>query len=186
MSFPGGVRMFEGLRLKIGLLVARFHFRKAQDPMIQFTNAVSRARRTLVLVPESTAEAPYVHAVLTYFNRRFPGTTLQVLVRQDLARYLVQTDRSNVIVYTEDEINGCFLPRRRLLQKVKKGTFDVVVDLNYRFSLPSAFLCRETQAPVRIGFVKPYADMFYNLQIQTSDSSTLGAYKRFQHCMEMF
>lgn len=178
--------MLEGLRLKIGLLAARFHFRRSRDPIIQFTNALSNARRALVLIPESTWEAPYVHAILDSLTQQFPAPSLQVLVRKDLAKYLPATDKVKAIVYTQEDINKWFLPRRQLLQKVKKSTFDVVLDLNRRFALPSAFLCRETQAPVRVGFAKPYADLFYNLQIQTSESSMLGAFKQFQRCMEMF
>lgn len=177
--------MFERVRLKIGISLARFRFRKSRDPIIQFTNAVSRARRALILLPESTGEAPYVHAVLRFFNQRFSGNSLQVVVRRDLAKYVVQNQNNNMILFDESEINKWFLPRKQLLQKVKEGTFDVVVDLNLRFALPSAFLCKESQAPVRISFAKPYADMFYNLQVQTKDPTALGAYKQFQRCMEM-
>ncbi len=177
--------MFERVRLKIGVSVARFRFRKYRDPIIQFTNAVSRARRVLILLPESTGEAPYVLEVLRFFNQRFLGNSVQVVVRKDLAKYIVQNQNNNIILFDESEINKWFLPRKQLLQKVKKATFDVVVDLNLRFALPSAILCKESQAPIRIGFAKPYADMFYNLQVQTRGTTTLGAYKQFQRCMEM-
>jgi ADP-heptose:LPS heptosyltransferase len=177
--------MLNNLRLKVGIGIARFRFRKSRDPVMQFTQCVSRSTRALVLVPESSSEAPYVQALLRALGKRF--SSLHVVVRKDVVKYINGDQEGKVIAYGEEEIGTWFLPRQKLLQKVKKGTFDVVVDLNVRFALSSAFLCKESQAPVRISFTKPYADVFYNLQVQPgSSTSTLAAYKQLQRCLEMF
>jgi len=74
-----------------------------------------------------------------------------------------------------------------LLRKVKKSTFDIALDLNPEFDLFSAFVCRASLAPVRVGFAKENADMFYNMQIQVDTGSGIaGAYRSLLRCMEMF
>ncbi|HWP83461.1 MAG TPA: hypothetical protein VNN76_12505 [Bacteroidota bacterium] len=179
--------MFDRTRLNVGVVIARLHFRKTRDPIVQFTNAISRARKALILWPESAAEAPYVQSILRSLSQRLGASALHILVRKDLAKFVTGSPTGPVMTYDKEDINAWFLPRKGLLQKVKKGTFDVVVDLNVRFALPSAVLCKETQAPLRVSFGKPHADVFYNLQIQTSETgSTINAYKNLLRCLEMF
>jgi ADP-heptose:LPS heptosyltransferase len=179
--------MLEKTRMNVGVVIARFHFRKTRDPIVQFTNAISRARKALILWPESASEAPYVQSILRSLSQRLGASALHVLVRKDLAKFVSGSPTGQVMMYDKDDVNTWFFPRKGLLQKVKKSTFDVVVDLNVHFALPSAVLCKETHAPLRVSFGKPHADVFYNLQIQTGETvSTINAYKHLLRYLEMF
>jgi hypothetical protein len=179
--------MLEKLRYHIGTTYARYHFRAAGNPIVQFTEAITQARRPVIILPEISAEASAIEGVLKFLTQRFHTGKVVLVARQDIVSYLPDHRGFNVVTYTGEELNTWYLPRPGLLRKMKKSTFDVALDLNVRFALPSSFLCRASQAPLRIGFVKQYADSFYNFQVQTGPSSNLTqVYSQLLKCIEMF
>ena len=179
--------MLEKLRLRIGTSFARFHFRAARDPIVRFTEAFSEARRPVVFLPEVSAEASAVEDVLKFLGERFHTSKVVLVGRKSVVPFLPDLRGFNVVTFTEDELSVWYVPRTDLLRKMKKSTFDVALDLNIRFALPSSFLCRASQAPLRIGFVKQYADNFYNFQVQTEPSNNLTqVYSQLLKCIEMF
>jgi ADP-heptose:LPS heptosyltransferase len=179
--------MLEKIRLRIGTSYARFHFRTAHDPVVRFTEAISEARRPVVFLPEVSAEATVIEGVLKFLGQRFHTSKVVLVARKDVVPYLPDLRGFNVVTFGKEELSAWYLPRTNLLRKMKKSTFDVALDLNIRFALPSSFLCRASQAPLRIGFVKQYADSFYNFQVQTEPSNNLTqVYSQLLKCIEMF
>ena len=165
--------MLENLRLQIGSSYARYHFRTARDPIVRFTEAITDARRLIVFLPELSGEASVIKDVLEFLSQRFHTAKVLLVARNEILPYLPEHRGFDMLVYGPTELNKWFVPRTDLLRKMKKSTFDVALDLSVRFALASSFLCRASQAPLRIGFVKPFADSFYNFQIQTGTSSSL-------------
>ncbi|MGA3244077.1 MAG: hypothetical protein ABSE41_05655 [Bacteroidota bacterium] len=179
--------MLENLRLYIGTSYARFHFRAARDPIVRFTEAFSEARRPVVFLPEVSAEASAVENVLKFLGQRFHTSKVVLVARKRVVPYLPDLRGFDVVTFTEEELSSWYVPHTDLLRKMKKSTFDVALDLNIRFALPSSFLCRASQAPLRIGFVKQYADNFYNFQVQTEPSNNFTqVYSQLLKCIEMF
>jgi hypothetical protein len=179
--------MFEGLRLKVGLRYARFHFRKRRDPVVRFTEAVERASKALVLFPETVTDSESMQSVMKYLGHRFGAGSVMVVAREDLAISLRSNFNGKTITYSPEEINQWYIPRRELLRKMKSSTFDIALDLNVNLALPSAFICRESNAPLRVGFAKPSGDHFYNFVVQTRmTTNTPVAYKNLLKCLDMF
>ncbi|MGB2870102.1 MAG: hypothetical protein WBD36_16765 [Bacteroidota bacterium] len=179
--------MLDRTRLKIGLWYSRFYFRKNRDEAIRFTEAVSRARRALVLFPESALDWESTQTVLKYLSRRFASGSMLLLVRDDLKANVGGAQAVKTVTYTLQDVNTWFVPRGQLLRKMKTSTFDIAVDLNFGLALPSAFLCRQSNAPLRVSFAKEQGDQFYNFQIQTrATSSNPTAYRSLLRCLDMF
>jgi ADP-heptose:LPS heptosyltransferase len=180
--------MFDGARLRVGLLYSRVHFRKAGEPVIRFTESVSQAKRALVVLPEATKDITSVQWVVRNLAERFSDGTVTVMARSEQAAWLkVENGNVQVLPYSEDDVNTWFIPRRELLGKMKRSTFDVALDLNVSFTLMSAFLCRESKAPLRVSFAKSFADEFFNFQINTRSTNSLAvAYRNLMRCLEMF
>ena len=179
--------MFENLRLKVGVSYTRFHFRKMKDQVLRFTEAVNRADQALVIFPESITDSESLLGVIKYLSRRFTSGNLVVVGREDLLSGLHMHEKISTVTFSPRDVNTWFVPSGDLLRKLKRSTFDVAFDLNVNLALPSAFLCRASNAPLRVGFAKTHADQFYNFQIQTRDRSNSSfAYKTFLNCLEMF
>jgi ADP-heptose:LPS heptosyltransferase len=179
--------MFEALRFFVGLSYARLHFRRRRDAVMRFTEAIERSQRALVLLPETAADSESMTSVVKYLHRRLGSGNLTIIGREEYTRTLHSSFSDKTISYTQEEINGWFLPRGRLLRKMKSSTFDMALDLNVNLALPSAFICRESGAPLRVGFAKPEGDRFYNFVVQTRmTTNTPVAYKHLLKCLDMF
>jgi hypothetical protein len=179
--------MFEQARLKIGTSYARFHFGRSRDPIVRFTSVISEARRPLIILPEKPSEASSIENVLKFLTQRYHTSKITTVARKDVVASLPDHRGFNITTFSPEELNPLFLPRADLLRRLKKSTFDVALDLNVGFALTSCYLCRASAAPLRIGFVKPYADSFYNLQVQTGQSGNLTiVYSQLLKCIEMF
>ena len=179
--------MLNTLRLKVGLLYTRFHFRKLKDPALRFTEAVSHAHRALVVLPESTRDIASVQWIVRNLSERFSTGSLTVVATNEQVQWMKGESKYQILTYTPSDISAWFVPRQGLLGKVKRSTFDIAFDLNTTFALPSAFLCRESNAPLRVSFNKNYADEFYNFQISTKSANSLAvAYRNMVRCLEMF
>lgn len=179
--------MFENLRRRIGISYALFHFRKDADTVMRFTEAISVAKQPVVLLPEDPEEASATEPVLKFLGQRFHTSKVTLVAKKDILHRLPDYRTYQLLTYSDDDLNAWYLPRTDLLRKAKKSTFDVAFDLNIRFALPSAFLCRASHAPLRIGFVKPNADRFYNFQVQIKPSvDNSQIYAQLLKCIEMF
>jgi ADP-heptose:LPS heptosyltransferase len=158
--------MLESLRTAIGLQVARFRFRRFEDPVMSFTEAVTTARRVLLIMPLQKREFLPTVMVIDFLKQRFREEHITI-VSDDHARETVRMlARSHFIHIVKDDIGPFFLPRRTLLRRILERQCDLVVDLNLDFLLPSAYICRESNARVRIGFARGRAEIFYNFLIQ--------------------
>jgi hypothetical protein len=165
----------------------RLLFRSTEEQVLRWTDAISNARRALLILPESSNDAAVLRSTVEYFLKRFTAANLLIVSRIDVATQLLLDRHARLQTFAPTDLNLWFLPRSELTQKVKKSTFDVAIDLNLDVALPSAFLCRASGARVRVGFVKPHADTFYNFQVQPHRTANFGsAAASLIHCLQMF
>ena len=166
---------------------AGFRFRRKAEPAVRFTDALSRSHRALVIFPETGLDWESTQSVLKYLTRRFASGSLHLLIHEDFVKTLASSSMVKTLTYSHEDINAWFIPRASLLRKLKTSTFDVVFDLNMTLALPSAFICRDTNALLRVSFAKESGDEFYNLQVRTTNSSNLpNAYRTLMKCLDMF
>ena len=167
-------------------MYSRIHFRHNRDRIMNFTDALTRSRRALVIFPESSVDGESASTFLQYLIRKFSSERLMVIIRDDQLFTMASAPPLKTLTYSERDINKWFVPRRELLQRMESNNFDVAVDLNLNFSLTSAFLCKASNAPLRIGFVKKNSDQFYNFQFKTKGNNNKYSYRSLLKCLDMF
>jgi hypothetical protein len=179
--------MFEKLRYRVGLAYARFHFRSESQQPLRWTGAISSARRALLLLPEAPTDPQALRSTVEYFLRTFTPANLLIVSRVDVSTQLFLDRRAQLQTFAPTDLNAWFLPQDELTRRVKKSTFDVAVDLNLDLALPSAYLCRASEARIRVGFAKPYGDTFYNFQVQPRRITNFGSAATYLiNCLQMF
>ncbi len=179
--------MLDRARRRVGLSYSRFHFRGSRDRILSFTEAFTRARRALVLFPESPIDTDSSTAVLKYIARRYAAGGVVVIIRHDLKSAVSPVPWVKMVTYDKQDVSAWFTPRKTLIQRMKGTTYDVAFDLNVDFALTSAFLCKASNAPLRVSFRKDEGDRFYNFQIQTKGiSNNPTSYRNFLRCLDMF
>jgi len=155
--------------------------------MMNFTDALTRSRRALVIFPDSPLDGESVVTLFRYLLRKFSSEGMMLLIRDDQLFSLASTPPLKTLTYSANDVNTWFVPRRKLLQRITTNTFDVALDLNIGLSLPSAFLCKASKAPLRISFSKQGGDQFYNFQFQSKGTAgKTHTYRNFLKCLDMF
>jgi ADP-heptose:LPS heptosyltransferase len=179
--------MLERLRTAIGIQRARFHFRKWEDEIIPFAGAISESQRVLLILPLDGSPLYPVAPLITMLRSRKREEDITVVVSAHTTEALDALQRCPVVRVLPSEVSTLFLPSKNVLTRVLQYKCDVAIDLNLDFHLPSGYICRESKARYRIGFVGKRSDLFYNLQIQTAETeSRTVRYERLAKCLEMF
>lgn len=179
--------MLDTPRMVAGLLGARWHFRKVRDEIIPFADAIASAHHILLVMPLHGNPLYPVAPVITMLRKRLLDNQITVVVSHHSTEALEALKHSPVIRILPSEINFWFLPKRDVLARVATRTYDVAIDLNLDFLIPSGYICRESNARVRIGFAGKRADAFYNLQVQVRPTeSRTQQYERMARCLQMF
>jgi len=181
------MKILEGFRLNVGLSYSRLHFRHKQDRMMNFNNALTRSRHALVLFPESSLDGESASTFLQYLLRKFSSEGMMVAIRDDQLFAMASAPPLKTLTYSIHDVNKWFVPRRELLQRMGSNNFDVALDLNINLSLTSAFLCKASNAPLRISFAKKNGDQFYNFQVKTKGANdNKHSYQSLLKCLDMF
>jgi len=154
---------------------------------MNFTDALTRSRRALVIFPESALDGESASTFLRYLLRKFSSEGLMVMIRDDQLFAMASAPPLKTITYSMHDINNWFVPRSELLKRMENSSFDVALDLNVNLSLTSAFLCKASNAPLRISFEKKDGDQFYNFQVKTKGGNgNKYSYRSLLKCLDMF
>jgi len=179
--------MLESLRRSIGLQFARFHFRRFPETVISFTDAISEAHDALLIMPLGNMQLLPTVIVIDVLKKRFREENITIVTGDGGHEVMRLLPHSPVVRILPTEITSFFLPRKDLVQRVNRRTYDVAIDLNLDLLLPSAYICKESRARVRVGFAGKQADTFYNLQIKQDPAlSKQLVFDRLAKCLEMF
>lgn len=179
--------MLERPRRWIGYQGARLRFRRSRDPVIPFRGSVSSARRLLLVLPFDQLPLPPAQKLVAFLTSRFSQENITVVTGEQHFTFSRLLPRAHVERLTPEDCTMFFLPRAARLQEIFSRPFDLAIDLNLDFVVPSGYICRESKAPVRAGFARPRADVFFNLQVQRgADTTREQAFDRLAQCLQMF
>jgi ADP-heptose:LPS heptosyltransferase len=126
-------------------------------------------------------------AIIELLRRKFPEENLTLITREHDLSLPPLLPRSTVIRLVKEDVSFFYLPRTPFLEGLAKREFDLAIDLNLDLVLPSAYICRESKARVRVGFIRHRSDTFYNLAIQLNPVlNREEIYERLANCLQMF
>lgn len=157
--------MFEGVFRYFGLKYARFTFRKDIDTVQQYNGFLQRAKRILVVMPVRYDDAQAAAIAFRKLKDKLSNSDMTIIVEGIRSAQLSESSKSRVIRLSQSHINKFFLPRQLFLERVMETEYDVAIDLNLDFVLYAAYICRASNAKIRIGFSNDASDIFYNFQI---------------------
>ena len=177
--------MLESLRRSLGVQLSRWHFRRMHNAVISFADSLSTGGNALLILPLTpTAQSPAL--VIDLVRTQFPGARLTIVAEEHDTGAAVLLPRSTIIRVSPNNIDWLFRPSREITQRIAGATYDLAIDLNLDSLLPSAYICRESNARVRVGFARDGADLFYNFQMQHDSARDAALYDRLAACLKMF
>ena len=177
--------MLESLGRSLGLSLSRFRFRNNRDEVISFAGitAGNHALLILPLTPSAVSPAP----VIDLLRKHFPDNRITIVTDEHDSTVGALLPRSEILRFGTANISRFFLPTPDITRVVQARRYDVAIDLNLDFLLPSAYICKASNARVRLGFARTGAEAFYNFLMQPD--ITRGAahlYERFAAVVQMF
>ncbi len=179
--------MVESLRRSAGLGLSRWMFRAEQSPVTPFTGAVSKAHHALMVMPLPEFDLHLITPVIDVMRKRFHDKHITVVTPLHSVELMHLLPQGRFIRIEEIEISPLYLPRPTFLKRLPRSDYDLAVDLNLDFFLPSGYICRKCNARVRVGFGGKHSELFYNFLIHTSGAqSRKRTYERMAACLSMF
>jgi ADP-heptose:LPS heptosyltransferase len=179
--------MLDRPRQFLGRRIARFRFRSQHDKVVSFSRALPAAGRVLLIMPAGPWDFSDASETLRPFLRHFTATHITVVTFPPHDGIRGLAPRSRVVHISPEDLTMFFLPRKRVIDTIRKQSYDLAVDLNLDFKLPSAYICRASGAQVRVGSAQRGSEMFFNFQVRVDPVTPPGqSYKRFMRCLQMF
>ncbi len=179
--------MFERLRMNIGTKLAGRKFRSEHDPVISFADAISGSKRVLVVMPLDKQNLSSALSFIEMLKHKLNEENITVIADEHGLETIRLMPKSHFVHIKEADVNAFYHPRPEFTARMNGRKFDLAIDLNLDLVLPSAYICRESNARIRVGFKGPNSDTFFNFQIQPDPSlSRKSIYDRVARCLHMF
>jgi ADP-heptose:LPS heptosyltransferase len=177
--------MLESFRQALGARMTRWQFRRLRNDVISFAGSMSTGRHALLILPLTpTAQSPA--SVIDLIRTRFPEDRLTIVAEEHDTGAAVLLPRSTIVHVSLAHLDWLFRPSREITQRVAGRTYDLAIDLNLDSLLPSAYICKGSNARVRVGFARNGAEHFYNFLMQPDAARTGALYDRLATCLKMF
>ncbi len=151
--------MFNSLRTFLGRKTAQLRLSLKKSPSIPVNCILRPGKNILICLPEDGNAAETLELLKTELN---PQNIFALAEdHQNIAEFPFGM---KVFSLSEKGLSLLCLPRGSLTKDIRKQKIDIAIDLHWRFSLPSAYLCAYSGAVLRIGFYNPQAHRFFNLE----------------------
>jgi len=147
--------------------------RRDRTDVIDVGDYLSRIATALILPPDQPENFKTATRIIDDLRQNFAQTQFYLLTPKACAEMVSLDERLRLISYDAEEIGFYGLPKDTLQQAIRSRHFDMVIDLNLEFNLIATFLCRASEARLRICFVHPSRDPFYNFQMRAINSNSL-------------
>jgi hypothetical protein len=148
-----------------------------------FSYAFKNSNSILVLMPEDDLDFKYSREILVFLEKL--KKEILILTNDYRVSLLPVHFRSKALGHGLMEINKLDLPSKRLLSKLLKKKYDVVLDLNRTEQLFYTYVSCVMSAAVSIGFANSFADKVYNIQIVNSETNPKISYENLLNCLKM-
>ena len=153
-------------------------FRK-RDHVVDVSGTLAEARSILVFMPDKLEDFGVAQKFIEKLMDEFSNARFQFVMRESYRNLLNVEKKYGTIFVTDKEVNFWGLPKKELVRKIIAAEYDIVIDLNDDFHLPSTYLCLKSRASLKICFDHEKREPFYNFYFRASENTTLNSkYKK--------
>ncbi len=176
--------MINKIKLILAKYFAKKKFSKKQSSEKNFQKFFSESKQILIILPTSV-NAVVDEAIEIIKFLAIHKKELFIIQSKDQFSYLPNNLKYSSLIINEEDKTIIGLPNKELITRVKKYTFDVVLDLNIESDIFSSALANIPVSNFRIGYIKENADYFYNFQIP-NEIIPEKSYRNLLNSLRMF
>jgi hypothetical protein len=149
-----------------------------------FSSIFTKTYSFLILMPTDERDFRLVFPILEYLREQRKNI---VVMTYDFRISLLQPYfKTNAIEHGLKDLTAFNLPSRSMINKLSQMRFDVIIDTNREEVLYYSFVAKSINAQVKIGFVRPDSDKYFNFQIANNRNDPEVSYRNLLHSLKMF
>jgi len=172
------------IKAKIAVSFVEKALKSRQDAGRPVAEFFKRSFTFLVFLPEDETDFQHSFEVLRFLDSYRKHTT--IFTNDFRVNLLPPNFRSRAIDFTFDDRTKYDLPSKTLISRLNDISVNAVLDLNRGENLFFSYSVNMVNSFYRIGFIKPEADKFYNIQIADHEGPPEISYKNFLNSLRMF
>ena len=179
--------MLDSFRRTAGIALCRWHFRSEKPQVTLFSGAVSGARHAILIMPLPEFDLHVITPVIEVLHKKFLDKHITVVTPLHSVELMRLLPQGRFIRIEPADVSAFHIPGSSILTRLPRSDYDLAIDLNLDFLLPSGYICRNSGARIRVGFDVKHSDLFYNFVVQaTTAHGRRRAYERLAACLSMF
>lgn len=175
--------MIEALKDQAAKLVISRKFKKPEFVERDFTSIFDKSFSFLVLMPKDERDFHYAINILNFLREN--KKTVTIVTYDFRVSLLPPAFKPNVIEHGINDISKINLPSKKLIDRIEKIRYDVVIDANREEVVFYNFITRHVNAKIHFGFMRENSDKYFNLQIINNESSPEISYRNLLNCLKM-
>ena len=143
------------------------------NPHLKLTLTKGQAKNILIVFP---MDEPSFRVALYAFRELGQKDTnrrnYKYIVKEQF-KDLFHLRTGTMILVRNSEYEDMLSDERQILDQLQNTQYDIIIDLNSNFHLGIARLINLLKADLKVGFSTPFADRFYNIQLDISKSGIM-------------
>ncbi|OGU57601.1 MAG: hypothetical protein A2V66_15005 [Ignavibacteria bacterium RBG_13_36_8] len=176
--------MFGIIKNNLAHFIIKRKYAKKNPPVLTFNNFFTKSAYYFVLMPYDEKDFTNALNILKFFDTNKKNVT--IFLQHYKVNLIPSKTRFKFITYDESDLARLNLPKPSLVKRLKKKTFDVVIDLNLQENVLTSAVSNLVDANFRIGFQKRNSDKYYNLLYMNDQSNSEISYKNLLASLQMF
>ncbi len=127
----------------------------------------------LIILPNSWNE---IRLIEHFFKSLFDNNEhirVKYCCQQQFASLLDERLRANLTTYSQVDCDRFGFPLEGFIKQIFIQKYDAIIDLNFDYNIFSSWLTRKSNATIKIGFNSDFADDFYNIILDKSETSLI-------------
>lgn len=176
--------MIEALKEQAAKFIFKKKIVQTEFQPRDFSTVFKRSFAFLILMPENERDFRLSVPILEYLREQ--KKVIHPMTHDYRISLLPPFFKANAIEHGINDATKLNLPSKKLLSKLERNRFDVVIDMNREEILFYGFVSKTVNAPVKIGFARSDADNYFNLQVKNHDADPKISYQNLLNCLRMF
>ena len=148
-------------------------FRKS-DHVVDVFGTLAEAQSILVFMPDKLEDFGIARKFLKNLTDDFSNAKFHFVMRESYRSLLDGDQNFGTIFVSDRDVNFMGLPKNVLKQKILATEYDIVIDLNDDFHLPTTVLCHKSRASLKICFDHDMREPFYNFYFRAQSNVSLN------------
>lgn len=176
--------MFEGIKKKISSYIIENQIVDKNRQAQSFKDIFQKSAYFFVVITEDENDFYHCFEVVKFLLQEKKNVT--IFINESKLKLVQNSALVRTVTYNEKDVTKLMLPSKELRSSLGRLSYEAVIDLNRKENLFCSAAANLVKSDIKMGFVKPGADKFYNLQFANGNEKPEVSYRKLKTSLLMF